>query len=57
MADRIITAVEVAVETSSYTEDGRLKVRYKPFQVVAFQADIPDAVREWLESKLPKGVE
>jgi hypothetical protein len=51
---RRITAIQVAVETSTFTEDGRLSMRFKPIEVVAFEADIPDAVLEWVLGKLPK---
>jgi len=50
---QVITAVQVAVESSVYGDDGRLVSRTRP-EIVAFEADIPDAVLDWLQRQLAK---
>ena len=54
LSEPIVTALEIMVERCVYDKDGKLKIRYKPLQVVVFQADIPDAVLEFVQSRLPK---
>ena len=49
----VITAIQVAVETSVYNEDNKLVSRTRP-EVVAFEADIPEAIVQWLSEQVAK---
>lgn len=49
----VITAIQVAVETSVYNGDNKLVSRTRP-EVVAFESDIPEAVLQWLSEQIAK---
>jgi len=48
-----ITALQIAVETSVYNDDGKLVSRTRP-EIVAFEVDIPEAVLQWVSGQLAK---
>ena len=48
-----ITALQIAVEISVLNESGKLVGRSRP-EIVAFQADIPEAVLQWITEQLAK---
>jgi len=50
-----ITAIQVSVEMTPYNEAGQVMPRPQVAPIVAFEADIPKAVLDWLRGKLPPG--
>ena len=49
----VITAVQMAVETTVYNDEGQVVSRTRP-EVVAFEADIPEAVVQWISEQFAK---
>ncbi len=50
-----ITCIQIQIELTPYNEQGQVMPRPRVEPFIVFEADIPTAVVEWLQSKLPKG--
>jgi hypothetical protein len=49
-----ITCVQIQLEVTRYNDAGQVMPRPRVEPFVVFEADLPEAVREWLASKLQK---
>jgi hypothetical protein len=49
-----ITCLQIAVEITPYSEDGKVMPRPRPPQIVVFESEIPDEVLEFVRGKLAK---
>jgi len=47
-----ITALEILVELTDYTDDGKVKPRPQPVKFVKWEAEIPPEVLAWVRSML-----
>jgi len=48
----VITAIQVSVEMTPYNEAGQVMPRSQVAPIVAFEADIPEPVLEWVRQMI-----